>query len=459
MARLKQDDIDFIFGGVDERFAVMREEIVQSHAQSVALALAKVAQMQALAGTVIDVAGPLVTLQFDVDVAAAQKAVDGAVPTAIPTVQAYALAACNVGDRVKALHIPPNETIVLGVLGGASSGGGTGGNLVTSVNGEQGDVVLTSADIGAIAASVASAFGLSLLGTASPSGAQALLGLGTAATHNTPASGDAAPGEVVLGSDSRLGGGGGGGTLPDPVTIPHGGTGATTALAALSALGGQTHDADLDAISALTHSRGDLLVAGATDWQLLHPSNVGEVPQFNGTDSILRVMRGQADGGKVASNSSAPVTLQNADFTLAGLKVGNVYRVRAFGTYLNNSGGNISPVVTLKIGPASSSVTVLALQVTSPVASNASARGFVFEFDVQILALSNAGNTIAAGGLGWFTTAASQSPGSSSLMLSDSTAGVAVDTSGASLKLAIYGTPGANANANFTVRSITMVQL
>lgn len=38
------------------------------------------------------------------------------------------------------------------------------------------------------------------------------LGLGSAATLNAPASGDAGPGEVVLGDDSRLSGGGGGGT-------------------------------------------------------------------------------------------------------------------------------------------------------------------------------------------------------------------------------------------------------
>lgn len=55
---------------------------------------------------------------------------------------------------------------------------------------------------------------------ANTSTAQLNLGLGSAATRDVPASGDASSSEVVLGNDSRLGGGGGGGLVSGTITTP-----------------------------------------------------------------------------------------------------------------------------------------------------------------------------------------------------------------------------------------------
>jgi hypothetical protein len=74
----------------------------------------------------------------------------------------------------------------------------TPSDAVLSVNGQTGAVTLDSGDVGALAA----ANNLSDLGSAST--ARTNLGLGTAATLNAPSSGDAASGEAVKGSDSRL---------------------------------------------------------------------------------------------------------------------------------------------------------------------------------------------------------------------------------------------------------------
>jgi hypothetical protein len=70
---------------------------------------------------------------------------------------------------------------------------------VSMVAGKTGNVVLTVADI---AGALAAANNLSDL--SSPSAARGNLGLGTAATRNVPAAGNAGATEVVLGSDTRL---------------------------------------------------------------------------------------------------------------------------------------------------------------------------------------------------------------------------------------------------------------
>lgn len=62
------------------------------------------------------------------------------------------------------------------------------------------------------------------------------------------------------------------GTLPDPVTIARGGTGATTASAARTALGlalgsdAQAWDAQLDDIAALAVTDGNIIVGDGTNW-------------------------------------------------------------------------------------------------------------------------------------------------------------------------------------------------
>jgi len=82
------------------------------------------------------------------------------------------------------------------------------GGAITSVNGQTGVVVITKADVGLSALSndaqlkIASNLSdLNNIGTARTN-----LGLGTAATLNVPAAGDAAAGEVVKGNDTRLAG-------------------------------------------------------------------------------------------------------------------------------------------------------------------------------------------------------------------------------------------------------------
>lgn len=91
------------------------------------------------------------------------------------------------------------------------AGGGSG--AVASVNAQVGTVVLAASDVGAqpvnsgltsISALTTTSFGRGLLTSADAAGLRTSAALGTSATLDVPASGDATSGQVAKGSDSRL---------------------------------------------------------------------------------------------------------------------------------------------------------------------------------------------------------------------------------------------------------------
>ncbi len=91
------------------------------------------------------------------------------------------------------------------------------------------------------------------------------------------------------------------------LSIARGGTGASSASAARTALGlaigtdVQAYDADLAAIAALGRTRGDLIVGGASDWTDLAVGASGRYLRSDGTDPSWAVLNvGDAGAGTLA---------------------------------------------------------------------------------------------------------------------------------------------------------------
>lgn len=97
------------------------------------------------------------------------------------------------------------------------------------------------------------------------------------------------------------------GTLP----VANGGTGATSAAAARTSLGAQAQDADLDAIAAITATKGHLLVGNGTTWAAVEVGANRQIPRADSADA-----EGVVWSDQIASLATqASTSGSNIDFT------------------------------------------------------------------------------------------------------------------------------------------------
>lgn len=155
--------------------------------------------------------------------------------------------------------------------------------------------------------------------------------------------------------------------LADPITVAHGGTGQTAALAGYDAL-------------APTTTEGDITVRGASTSARLALGTKGTVVGSNGTDAVYLQTPYPAlsDVGSSAFSNTTTLTslLAGGATTIQKMIVGDHYTARGGFLWLNNSGAGQTLTFIIKInGTSSGSVA------TASITASANPHRCYFDFD------------------------------------------------------------------------------
>lgn len=201
-------------------------------------------------------------------------------------------------------------------------------------------------DLTAIAALTTTTYGRAFLALADAAAGRTALGLGTAAVKDVPASGNASSGQVVLGSDTRLGAGS---------TVFTGAKAMRTAVQSHNTSGSwltvlwDTEEFDTDAFHDNSTDTNRLTVPTAMGGKYLLIANVCFAANGTGIRGVQINKNSTTANTNVLAQSSTPAaTGISGDFqaiTMVALTAGDWISVNAF----QNSGGNLNIANTLPL--------------------------------------------------------------------------------------------------------------